>query len=107
MANGGIGLRYSQHYFENPLDMQFIDGQQHIEESRDRRLANIRLQTSADVLSEETSQYPQFQTSLSPTVYLSHIYYNQRWDSFISDTHGIATAQNGYLPGPGQEPGTP
>jgi len=75
MANGGIGLRYSQHYFENPLDMLFIDGLPHIEESRDRRLANIRLQTSADVLSEEKSQYPQFQTSLSPTVYLSHIYY--------------------------------
>ena len=34
MASGGIGMRWSKHYFENPLDMDFIDGQPHLEESK-------------------------------------------------------------------------
>lgn len=47
--HGGIGLRWTQHYFENPLDMSFIDGVPHIEESKYRRLDNIHKQAAQDI----------------------------------------------------------
>ena len=33
MASGGVGMRYSKHFFDNPFEMQFIDGQTHLDES--------------------------------------------------------------------------
>ena len=53
IASGGIGMRWSKHYFENPFDMQFVDGQTHLDESRERRLTNIRIQTNHEKMTAD------------------------------------------------------
>ena len=88
-------MRWGQHFFENTHDMAFDDGQHHLDESRERRLANIRSQTYRDILSDDAED-SQFKASTLPAVYLSHNYFSQRWDAYDSNHKGVATAQNGF-----------
>jgi hypothetical protein len=82
MASGGIGMRWRKHYFDNPFETEFVDGQTHLEESRERRLQNIRIQTQHQPPLEDDT----------PLVYLSHIYYTPRLDAFDTGISGVATA---------------
>jgi hypothetical protein len=36
----------------------------------------------------------------NPTVYLSHVYFQRRWDTVDTGTHGLATSKHGYGPEP-------
>jgi hypothetical protein len=89
-ANGGIGIRSSQHFFPNPLDMDFVDGVDHLDECHDRRLANlIDLYDHSKV--DESGIHERFginynnahtsETFTQGDWYVSYTHWRQKWDS--------------------------
>jgi len=94
---GGIGLRWSQHFYDNPLDLGFKDGLEHLEESKLRRLKNLQEQVNALYKPDDLDAFPELRANFSSPIYLSHVYYKAKWDTVDQESQALASAQNGYV----------
>jgi hypothetical protein len=72
--------------------MQFIDGLDHLTESKNRRMTNMEEQIGSLFKPGESEPYPEYRMNDTTPIYLSHTYYKTKCNTIDSDTHALASA---------------
>jgi len=72
--------------------MQFVDGQDHLTESKNRRVSNMEEQLGFLYKPGEIEPFPELRMNDTTPIYLSHTYYKAKWNTIDSDTHALASA---------------